>query len=124
MNSEELKKLSPEELAETRWGYKDNTPVAILIEKEFERRARIEQHELDLKLVLKQVRWMKFSVIATILSALLGIILGAYLQRNWPTIQPTMPKQLIEPQTLGSTSAHQPNVSKSSSHPPKETIQK
>lgn len=104
--AEDIRKYSDIQLAELRGGIKDGTPRAILIDKEFETRARIKQHELDLKLIARQVRWMKFAVIATILSTLLGVILGAYLQRNWPIAQQQKPAQSIQEKTAVSTSAH------------------
>lgn len=113
MNPEDLKKLSADfskrpndELAELRPNKLDTSLDAILIDKEFERRARLEQHQLDLQLIAKQVRWMKFSVAATIISALLGVIVGAYLQRNSPPAQPQMTTRPVEQKTIVSPSAH------------------
>ena len=104
--SEDIKKRSHEELAQIRTNKIDTSLHAILIDKEFERRARIAQHELDLQLVLKQVRWMKFSVLATIISALLGVIVGAYLQRNWPSLQSQTISRSVEQKTAVSPSVH------------------
>ena len=104
--SEDIKKRSPEELAQIRTNKIDTSLHAILIDKEFERRVRLEQHGLDLQLIAKQVRWMKFSVAATIISALLGVILGAYLQRNWLPAQPQMTTGSVEQKTIVSPSVH------------------
>jgi hypothetical protein len=78
----------------------------ILIEKEFARRERKEQHELDLKLIEKQVRWMKFAVGATIIAALLGAIVGAILQKNLQSGLPQMPPAQVQQQSAPSPEAH------------------
>jgi len=122
--SDDIRKYSHEDLAQTRTNKIDTSLLAILIDKEFERRARLEQHQLDLQLIAKQVRWMKFSVAATIISALLGVIVGAYLQRNWPLPQPQMTTRPVEQKTIVSppvpqealtdkkTSSSQPSIDK------------
>src|SRR3989304_2461252 len=102
----DLTKMSDEALAKWQAGWKEHTEYFILAKKEWERRDRLKQHELDLKLMARQVRWMKFAVIATILSALLGVILGAYLQRNWPIDQQQKPIQSIQEKTSLSSSVH------------------
>ena len=78
-NSEDCKKLSIDQLAVQRDGSANNSPKAILIDNEIERKKRIHQHELDLKLITKQVRWMKFSVCAILIAAVMGGIVGYYL---------------------------------------------
>lgn len=78
----DTEKYNDTRLAELRGGIADGTPRAILIDKEFEHRTRLKQHELDLKLIAGQVRWMKFAVFATIFAALLGAIVGAILQET------------------------------------------
>jgi hypothetical protein len=115
-------KFNDVRLAELRANKPIDSARAILIDKEFERRARIEQHKLDLQLMTQQVRWMKFAVIATILSALLGVILGAYLQRNWPIDQQQKPLQSIQEKTSVYPSAHPAitNDAKSSLQLPKK----
>lgn len=118
----DLTKMSDEELARWQAGWKEQTEYFILAKKEWERRDRLKQHELDLQLLSRQVRWMKFAVIATILSTLLGVILGAYLQRNWPidqqqkTVQSTQEKTSVSPVVHPSTI----NDVKPSSQPPKK----
>ena len=57
----------------------NNSYNTSLANNELERRNRIHQHELDLKLITKQVRWMKFSVCAIIIAAIISGILGYYL---------------------------------------------
>jgi hypothetical protein len=96
----------------------------VLAQLEFERRAQLaqhklaldtlieqhklaqqllaEQHQLDLKLVVKQVRWMKFSTLAGVISALVGVILGWLLQRNWPPTQPQSTAPTVQSQTSAS----------------------
>jgi hypothetical protein len=75
-----LKEKSADELAKLQAGYRPGSDHWILAEKEWDRRARKEQHELDLALILKQVRWMKYSVMASVIAALLGAAIGALLQ--------------------------------------------
>jgi hypothetical protein len=120
MTSEELSKLSLDELAKIRTNKIAESLPAILIDKEFEHRARIEQHELDLKLVARQVRWMKFSAILGIISALAGAIVGAYLQYRLsqpPSLKSPSP---IQKENASSTPLHQTTISKSSSNPVKK----
>lgn len=75
MVTENLKEMSPTELAKFQADWKERTPNDILSEKEWQRRFMLEQHELDKRLMLKQVKWMKISVI----SGFLGIITGALI---------------------------------------------
>jgi len=49
--SNDLKGKSDENLAAFRAGKPDNSIYAILADKEFERRERVKQHELDRKLI-------------------------------------------------------------------------
>lgn len=77
--SDDFRKRTDDELAEIRTNKIDTSLHAILIDKEFERRARIAQHELDLQLVLKQVQWMKFAAILGAIATLIGGIAGAIL---------------------------------------------
>ena len=95
--------MSAEQLAEVQEGLHEPTKTNILIEREWRRRDMITQHELNLDLVLKQVRWMKFSVLAGVLSALLGVILGWLLQRNWPPTQLENIAPKVQSQTSSST---------------------
>ena len=74
--------MSDQELASWQAEWKQNSNFHILAEKEWERRARERQHELDLALMFKQVRWMKYSVMASVIAALLGAIVGAILQAS------------------------------------------
>ena len=78
LNSENIKEIPIEKLAAMR--NKDvQSSEQVLIEQEFKRRERIHQHELDLKLITKQVKWMKFSVFAILGAALISGIVGYYL---------------------------------------------
>ncbi len=97
--------MSDDDLAKVQEGLHEPTLDNILIEREWLRRDRIEQHKLDLDLVLKQVRWMKFSVLAGVLSALLGVILGWLLQRNWPPTQSENIAPKVQSETILPTSA-------------------
>lgn len=104
MTPDNIKDIPLEKLAEQRYGLMDTAPNAILIDNEIERQKRMHQHQLDLDLVMKQVRWMKFSVLAGVLSALLGVILGWLLQRNWPPAQPQNITPKVQSETSSSTS--------------------
>jgi hypothetical protein len=67
--------------------------------------ARSEQHELDLKLIAEQVRWMKFTAIlgavTTIIGTILGVLLTIWLQRD-----PPIKQQEIGNAQLSSNPAH------------------
>jgi len=77
---EDLKNMNDVELAKWQVDWKEHSHCYVLAQKEWERRAREKQHELDLDLMFKQVQWMKYSVIASATSALIGAIVGAVLQ--------------------------------------------
>ena len=51
-----------------------------LAEMESQRRFMKEQHNLDVELMAKQVRSMRFSAILGVIATLAGAALGAYLQ--------------------------------------------
>lgn len=118
--SERMRERSDDELASIQ-ATEIGRPNAVLARLEFERRAQLaqhklaldtlieqhnlaqkllaEQHQLDLKLVAKQVRWTQFSILASIASALAGVILGWLLQRNWPAAQPQNTAPTVRSQT-------------------------
>ena len=75
MENTDLTKMSEIQLAEFKQGFREDHPRAVIVAKEFERRAREAQHKLDLALIAKQVRWMKFSVIAAIAAAIISALL-------------------------------------------------
>jgi len=77
--TEQVKQMSYEELVAYRANKLDESVPAILADKEFERRARLEQHQLDLNLLAQQVRWMKFTAILGSTTTLIGTIVGAIL---------------------------------------------
>ncbi len=95
---EQVRQMSYDELVEYRVNKLEYSMPAILAEQEFERRARVHQHELDLDLLFKQGRWMKFSTIATVAATLIGAILGVlltfWLQSN---PQPKQPESPVRP---------------------------
>lgn len=74
-----LSDMTDNELAQWQAGWKPGTENHILAEKEWARRERIAQHDLDLELIAKQVRWMKYSIIASVISALIGAVVGSLL---------------------------------------------
>ena len=77
MNIEDIENFTLEQLASLIDD--NNTTHALLASNELDRRKRIQQHELDLKLIEKQVKWMKFSVCAIIVAAIISGIVGYYL---------------------------------------------
>jgi hypothetical protein len=74
---ETLKKMPDDELVRFQGQHENNAQYRILAEKEFQRRERAEQHELDLNLIADQVRWMKFSAILSAAAAIVAAIVGA-----------------------------------------------
>jgi hypothetical protein len=93
--AETLKKISDDELVRFQGQHENNAAYRILAEHEFQRRERAEQHQLDLDLVFKQVRWMKFSAMLGIFGTVTGAIVGAVLT-YWLQDKPS-PKQLESP---------------------------
>ena len=71
--------MSDVKLSEWQAEYPTNSPQSIFAEKEWLRRERIEQHKLDLELLSKQVKWMKFSAILGVIATLVGAIIGSNL---------------------------------------------
>ena len=45
----------------------------------YENRMMQRQHELDRSLILEQVKWMKFSIVAAIVATILGAVIGRTL---------------------------------------------
>ncbi len=78
-NSKDCEKLSIDELARERSGAASNCTRAVLIDNEIERKKRIHQHELDLKLIEMQSKSMKTSNIIIAISTIAGAIVGALL---------------------------------------------
>lgn len=78
-NSKDCENLSIDDLAELRAGIADNSQKAVLIDNEIDRKKRIHQHELDLKLLNKQAKLMKTSNIIIAISTIAGAIVGALL---------------------------------------------
>ncbi len=77
----ELESLSPVKLAaeKGRTDANTNTQRGVLIDNEIERRKRIHQHELDLKLIAMQEKSMKTSSIITAICTISGAVAGAIL---------------------------------------------
>lgn len=89
--------MSDDELAKFQEGCQPDSYPYIIAEKEWQRRERIEQHKLDLDLINKQVKWMKFSAILGVVSVIIGAVVGAYLQKNWSQQpQPTIQQEISE----------------------------
>jgi len=108
MTPDDIKDTSLKNLAEQRYGLDNNHPTAILIDNEIERRKRLHQHDLDSDLVAKQVRWTKWSTLATVGATIIGAIIGAlvtfWLQNTPQPKQPESPPQSA-PQQSGETTS-------------------
>jgi len=124
MTPDDIKNTPLKQLAEQRYGLDNNHPDSILIDNEIERRKRSHQHELDLDLVAKQVRWMKWSTLATVAAALIGATVGAlvtfWLQHNPQPRQPESPTQPAQQQSGELTSVDRTEKAVSTV-PPKNT---
>jgi hypothetical protein len=77
MNINDIENFSPEQLASLIDS--NNTAHALLVGGELDRRKSVRQHELDLKLITKQVRWLQISIITTLIGDVLGSFLTYYL---------------------------------------------
>lgn len=77
MNSKELENLSLEKLGSLF--NSGNMGQDLLVADELKRRDRMEQHKLDLTLIGKQVKWMKFSVCAILIAAIISGAVGYFL---------------------------------------------
>lgn len=107
--SDELKNKSSEELSTLAERNHILSAEGVLIKEEWERRARIEQHKLDIDLIAKQVRSMRFAAILGVLATLAGAIIGAYLQHMWsqqplryrhpPVQEQSGPSSVVAPHT-------------------------
>jgi len=108
MKSDDLRNKSDDELAQILVNKIETSLPAILVNKEFERRAQIAQHKLDLQLLLEQVRWMKFTAIIagvmTLIGAIAGAILSFWLQGNPKPQQARYLPQRTQQETSSSSS--------------------
>ncbi len=90
-DSEKFRNMSDDKLAEVQDGLRGNPRENILIENEWRRRDRIDQHKLDLEILFKQGKWMMVSA----LIGLLGVILGALLTVFLTTSLKKRPQQSL-----------------------------
>ena len=109
--AERVRVMSDAELVAFQSGQSEYTSVqTIFFEKEFERRERLEQHKLDLKLMAERLRWMKFaviltagaSIIAAIVGAIAGAILALWLQPILTPKQPELPPRSTQQESAPS----------------------
>lgn len=111
-----FKKLPLPELAEKAFGGGAGSSLDIakfilsekLLEKQDEyNKKNIElQHELNSKLITRQIRWTKLSAIITAIATMLAVLLGWSLSECTRTHNLTRDTlQLIQPRTVPSTSA-------------------
>jgi hypothetical protein len=109
--AERVRAMSDAELVAFRSGQSEYTSVqTIFFEKEFERRERLEQHKLDLKLMAEQVRWTKFAVrltagaaiVAAIVGTIAGVLLALWLQPSPTPKQPELPPRSTQQESAPS----------------------
>ena len=99
MNKPDFSKMPDDELSATIAGHADLETKQEMARSERAKRDRTAQHELDRKLILEQVRWMRFSVIAIIVASVLSGLLGllpwllSRHQQSQPTAQTTIQVQ-------------------------------
>lgn len=86
--AERMKDMSDDELARVLAIDAGQRPNVVLAQQEFKRRARLIQHDLNLKLLAEQERWMKSTTkitawttsAATLIGAAAGVILTFWLK--------------------------------------------
>jgi hypothetical protein len=69
---------------------------ATLAHLEFQRKLTKEQHQLDIRLMTKQVRAMRFAAILGVITAIVGAIVGAYLQHMWSQQPPRCAQPTVQ----------------------------
>jgi hypothetical protein len=77
--TDDLKKLDDDTLSSHIVGLSRETQHSLLAKWEWERRKLEQQHEYDRKLLAEQVKWMKYSALMAVVSALIGAVVGAIL---------------------------------------------
>lgn len=126
--ADELKSLSDAELAARHNNSGPGSLTIILADKEFERRARVEQHELNMKLMAEQERWMKstakvsawVTLAAALIGATAGVLLTFWLQGTPPPMKSEPQKTQVQTQSEPSTSIDRKEKPESvPSNPPK-----
>jgi hypothetical protein len=112
-----LKKKTDDQLAAWQSQFRPGSDTFILAENEWRRREKLEQHrynkeqielqhERNMELVKKQVRWIKFSAIITAIATLSAVVLGWYLSELKSLKFPKSDsQQIVQPQTKTSTLA-------------------
>lgn len=81
-DSEKFRNMSADDLAKIQDGLRGNPYENILIENEWRRRERIEQHKLDLEILFKQGKWMMVSAFIGLLGVIIGVLLTVFLTTN------------------------------------------
>jgi hypothetical protein len=109
--SDNLINKTDDELAKYQAEMRGRSDIEILIEKDWERRARIKQHELDIKLMARQIRATRFAAILGVIATIIGAIFGAILEPwlKYKVLQkPPEEKQPITQEEISSSSAAKP----------------
>lgn len=78
---EKYSKMSMQDLAEIMGNHEELKSKANIARLVYEERQMAQQHELNRKLIMEQVRWMKFSVIAVLVAAVVGAVVASILSR-------------------------------------------
>jgi hypothetical protein len=104
-----LRESSDEHLAVVKAGRAPGNLEAFLADQEIARRDRLKQHELDLRLIADQVRWMKFSTFAGVFGTIAGAIIGALIA-YWLQDKPSMRQSESVPRSTQQESAPSTSV--------------
>ena len=84
--TDDLKKLTDDELAVRIVGLNCETQQSLLAKWEWERRKLEQQHKFNRAILSEQVKWMKFAAILSAVAIIAGTILGAILTIVLPRI--------------------------------------
>lgn len=80
MSGTDLTKMSEDELVKWQAGWKSTSHYYLLAQREWQRRAKVEQQEADNRIIEKQIKLTRFSMIITAIATIAAAILGAWAQ--------------------------------------------